>query len=129
MQNIIGFRCSDMERTQLIKLVTNEEIREVLFRMPSNKSPGPDGYTTEFFKAAWSITGKDFTTVVQSFFSKGFLPKGLNTTILALIPKKDIAVEMKDYMSISCCNVLYKVISKIIANRLKGTLPQCISYN
>ena len=66
---------------------------------------------------------------MQSFFSKGFLPKGLNTTILALVPKKDNATEMRDYMPISCCNVLYKVISKIIANRLKGTFPRCISYN
>lgn len=97
--------------------------------MPSNKAPGPDGYTAEFFKASWGIVGKDFTIAVQSFFTKGFIPKGLNTTILALIPKKDVAVEMKDYRPISCCNVLYKVISKILANRLKGMLPQCISYN
>ena len=48
---------------------------------------------------------------------------------MALIPKKDAAIEMKDYRPISCCNVLYKVISKIIANRLKATLPQCISPN
>lgn len=87
------------------------------------------GFTSEFFKSSWSVIGKDFTTAVQSFFSKGFLPKGLNSTILALIPKKDRAQEMKDYRPISCCNVLYKVISKIIVNRLKGTLPQCISYN
>lgn len=97
--------------------------------MPSNKAPGPDGYTTEFFKAAWSIIGKDFTTAVHSFFSKSFLPKGLNTTILTLIPKKAIAEKMKDYRPISCCNVLDKVISKIVANRLKGTLPHCITYN
>lgn len=97
--------------------------------MPNDKSPGPDGFTTEVYKASWSIIAKDFTVAVQSFFSKGFLPKGLNSTILALIPKKDDATEMKDYRSISCCNVLYKVISKIIANRLKATLPQCIAHN
>ena len=91
--------------------------------MPSNKAPGPDEYTTEFFKASWGVIGKDLTTAVQSFFSRGFLPIGLNSTILALIPKRDAAVEMKDYRPISCCNVLYKVISKVIANRLKGTLP------
>lgn len=113
----------------LIKPVTDEEIKEVLFKMPNDKSPGPDGFTAEFFKASWSVISKDFTTTVHSFFSKGFLPKGLNTTILALIPKKDDAMEMRDYRPISCCNVLYKVISKIIANRLKGTLPSCISYN
>ena len=97
--------------------------------MPSNKSPRPDGFTVEFFKASWTIIGGDLTTAVKSFFSKGFLPKGLNTTILALVAKKGNATEMRDYRPISCCNVLYKVISKVIANRLKGTLPGCISYN
>lgn len=66
---------------------------------------------------------------MQSFFSKGFLPNRLNATILAFIPKKDTSQEMRDYRPISCCNVLYKVISKIIAIRLRGTVPICISYN
>lgn len=113
----------------LTRTVTEEEIRDVVSKMPSNKSPGPYGFTTEFFKSSWSIIAKDFTIAVQSFFSKGFLPKGFNATILELIPKKDSAQEMRDYKPISCCNVLYKVISKIIANILKNTLPRCISHN
>lgn len=66
---------------------------------------------------------------IKSFFEKGFLPKGVNTTILALIPKTTGAKTMKDYRPISLCNVLYKVISKIIANRLKKLLPHFISLN
>ena len=66
---------------------------------------------------------------IQSFFIKGFLPKGLNSTILTLVPKKDEVKMMKDYQSISCCNVLYKIISKTIANWLKSVLPQCITLN
>lgn len=129
LQNFLSFRCSNEEKSKLIKPVTEEEIKEVVFKMPNNKSPGPDGYTTEFFKASWSVIGKDLVIAIQSFFSKGFLPKGLNSTILALVAKKDKAIEMRDYRPISCCNVIYKVISKIIANRLKDTLPGCISYN
>lgn len=97
--------------------------------MPGSKTPGPDGYTVEFFKETWAIIGDDVTAAVQSFFILGFLPKGLNSTILALIPKKIEAKEMKDYRPISCCNVLYKVISKLLANRLKSILPKCISVN
>lgn len=94
MKQIIQYRCSEEEKNALVKPVTDAEIRDVLFGMPKEKSLGPDGFTAEFFKASWSIISKDFTTAVLSFFSKGFLPKGLNTTILALIPKKDDAMEM-----------------------------------
>lgn len=68
--------------------------------MTENKSHGPDGLTAEFFKEAWPVIGKDVTLAIQSFFIKGFLPKGLNSTILALIPKKKKARMMKDYRSI-----------------------------
>lgn len=97
--------------------------------MPNNKSPWPHGYTSEFFKAALPTVGKDVTTAIQSFFIKGFLPKGLNTMILVLIPKIDTTLVMKDYRPISCCNLIYKVISKIIANKLKEILPKLISQN
>lgn len=97
--------------------------------MTKDKSPGPDGYTVEFLKETLSISKKDFVAAIQSFFLYGFIPKGVNTTILALIPKKKEVNEMKDYRPISCCNVTYKVISKLLANRLKQTLPDFISSN
>ena len=126
---MLPFKCSDAHHSLLEKEVTEEEVKKVLFEMPANKAPGPDGYTTEFFKSAWPVIGKDFITAILSFFIKGFLPKGVNTTILALIPKKEDAKVMKDYRPISCCNVLYKVISKILANGLKALLPEIISPN
>lgn len=129
LRELLAFQCNDMDCEKLVKEVSREEIREVLFKMLRNKSPGPDGYTVEFFIEAWQVIGNDVTVAVQSFFLKGFLPKGLNSTILALIPKKEEAKVMKDYRPISCCNVLYKIISKLIANRLKGVLPKFISLN
>ncbi|KAL1194824.1 putative ribonuclease H protein [Cardamine amara subsp. amara] len=129
LQNLLPFRCSEEDRAKLTKDVSGEEIKKVLFSMPNDKSPGPDGFTSEFYKAAWDIIGDEFIMAIQSFFVKGFLPKGINATILALIPKKTEAREMKDYRPISCCNVIYKVISKIIANRLKMVLPKFIAGN
>ncbi|XP_024010162.1 uncharacterized protein LOC112085231 [Eutrema salsugineum] len=84
IQELLGFQCSE---ENLLKEVTAEEVKGVLFAMASNKSPGPDGYTVEFFKESWEIIGGDFVVGMQSFFIKGFLPKGVNSTILALIPK------------------------------------------
>lgn len=129
LQELLQYRCSDMDGENLTRDITTEEVRQTLFAMPRDKSPGPDGYTIEFYKSAWPIIGSEFAIAVKAFFEKGFLPKGVNTTILTLIPKVTGARKMKDYRPISCCNVLYKVISKIIANRLKKLLPDFISLN
>ena len=129
LKTLLDYECSEIDRSILISEVTTEEVRKVLFSMAADKSPGPDGYTMEFFKATWNITGKDLVVAVQSFFDKGFLPKGINSTILALIPKKNDAITMKNYRPISCCNVIYKVISKLLANRMKRLLPLFISLN
>lgn len=129
LKELLNYECTEEDRCMLIGEVTEEEVKRVLFSMPADKSPGPDGYTSEFFKASWDITGRDFVVAIKSFFDKGFLPKGVNSTILALIPKKNESIYMKDYRPISCCNVIYKVISKILANRMKRILPLFISLN
>ncbi|KAG7593526.1 Reverse transcriptase domain [Arabidopsis thaliana x Arabidopsis arenosa] len=129
LNDLVSYRCSEAEKLKLVREVSEEEIKETLFAMPKDKSPGPDGFTVEFLKETWPIVKKDFVVAIQSFFLYGFIPKGVNTTILALIPKKKEVKEMKDYRPISCCNVTYKVISKLIANRLKLLLPAFISPN
>lgn len=129
MERLIDFRCAEAEKEKLMKEVSEEDVKNVLFAMAKDKSPGPDGYTTEFYKSVWHIIGKDFTIAIQSFFIMGFLPKMINSTILPLIPKRKEEKEMKDYRPISCCNVIYKVISKLLANRLKSILPEMIAPN
>lgn len=88
LQEIMEYRCTEVDQDILVKEVSEEEITKVLFSMPSNKAPGLDRYTSEFFKAVWSFVRMDFIAAIKSFFDKGFLPKGLNSTILSLIPKK-----------------------------------------
>lgn len=100
-----------------------------MLSLPNGKVPGPDGYTKEFFVAVWPIVGRDLVIAIQSFFHFGFLLTGVNSTILALIPKKTPAQTMKDFRPIACCNLLYKVISKLLSNRLKKILPLAIEPN
>ena len=80
-----------------------------------------------FFKAAWSIVGSDVINAVLSFFKSGSLLREINCTIIALVPKVPNPESMNDYRPISCCNTVYKCISKIIAARLKQCIPEIIS--
>lgn len=75
------------------------------------------------------IVGGDVIDAVSEFFRNGRLLKDMNTTAIALIPKKPEACGLGEYRPISCCNMVYKVISKIIANRLKPILQKCVSPN
>jgi hypothetical protein len=97
--------------------------------MKSNKAPGPDGFTANFFKASWSVVGDDVIKAIKNFFETSLLLKELNAIILSLVPKKLNSPVMGDYRPIACCNVLYKCITKIISNRLLPFLDSIISRN
>ncbi|GKC53275.1 RNA-directed DNA polymerase, eukaryota, reverse transcriptase zinc-binding domain protein, partial [Tanacetum coccineum] len=110
----------------MIREVNDNEIKEALFSMGNDKSSGPDGYTAAFFKEAWDIVGHDVIKSVKEFFTNGKLLKDLNHTIIDLIPKVQTPSQVNDYRPISCCNVLFKCINKIIANRIKDRgVPRC----
>ncbi|GJX52930.1 hypothetical protein Tco_0281299 [Tanacetum coccineum] len=115
--------------SDMVKAVTPEEVKDAIFSMGNDKSPGPDGYTTAFFKEVWEIVANDVTKAVQEFFINGTLLKELNHTIIALILKVAAPSRINDYRPISCCNVLFKCISKIISNRIKDCLKFLISSN
>lgn len=82
-----------------------------------------------FFTAAWSIVGNDVTNAILHFFDSLQLPRIINATALALIPKCAGASKITDYRSISCCTTIYKCISKLLTMRLKQVLPTIISHN
>jgi len=108
--------------------VSDTEIKQALFQMGDVKAPRPDGFTAKFFKSAWDIVGKDVCLAVREFFTNGKLLKSLNSIILALIPKSAAPSKVTDFRTISRCNVLYKIISKII-DRLKDHLPSLVNEN
>lgn len=107
--------------------VSAEEINETVFSLHAHKNPRPDGYNAEFLKATWSVIGAEVTRAVQEFFRNDMMLKQWNCTAITLIPKKVNADRISDFRPISLCNVLYKIISKIIAKRLESILPAMIS--
>lgn len=129
LQELLTFRCTHVASASLVSPVTAQEIYEALLSLPNDKVSGPDGFTKEFYVAAWKIIGQDFITAIQSFFLFGFLPSGINATILSLILKTENAEKMKDFRPIACCNLLYKVISKVLANKLRIIFPDAIESN
>lgn len=82
-----------------------------------DKSPGPDSYESKFYKDVWDIIGADVTAGVLEFFQIGQLLKGINNIVITLIPKSSRAESVMDYRPISCCNALYKIISKMLCKR------------
>ncbi|PKU65218.1 Putative ribonuclease H protein [Dendrobium catenatum] len=109
--------------------VSDVEIKEAIFLGSSKSSPGPDGFNFEFYKSTWLITGPLVCKAVKSFFSKGYLPKMAKATAIALIPKSTHASNISDYRPIALCNVFYKIISKILASRMKEIMPFIIGNN
>ena len=94
-----------------------------------HQAPGPDGCDALFYQKNWSVIGSDVTKAVQSFFASGKLLKPINHTFVALVPKTSATASLIDYRPISCCNVIYKLISKLLSKRLKAVINDLISQN
>ncbi|KAK4381497.1 hypothetical protein Sango_2962300 [Sesamum angolense] len=109
--------------------VTLAEIKDAAFDIAEDSAPGPDGYTAGFFKATWSVVGKEVSEVVSEFFRTGKLLKQVNATLLVLSPKVQIPSKVSDFRPISCCNVISKIITKIIVKRMQLVLHLLIDYS
>lgn len=103
------------------------EIESVVFQMDGEKAPGLDGFPPAFFHHYWPLVKKDLYCMVSSFFNRGYLLKELNNTKLILIPKKDCPEHPGDFRPISLCYVTYRIISKVLANRLKNIVPTIVT--
>jgi hypothetical protein len=103
------------------------EVLEVVKAMNGDKAPGPDGYSMAFFQACWDVLKEDIMKVFRDFHARGKFERSLNATFIALIPKIPGAVDPKDFRPISLVSGIYKIIAKILANRLKMVLEKIIS--
>lgn len=106
---------------------TEEEVKTALKYMHPTKAPGPDGMPSLFYKTFWGIVGEEVVNYVLDILNNGAPLDQINQTHIVLIPKKKICKSTKDYLPISLCNVLYKLVSKVLSNRLKIILPHVIS--
>ncbi|KAK2637718.1 hypothetical protein Ddye_025513 [Dipteronia dyeriana] len=109
--------------------VGEDEVQQSLFGIGSLKAPGPYGFPAGFFQKYWNVCKCDLIKMVQYSFETGVVPVDINQTLITLVPKTDCPMEMSQLRPISLCNTTYKVISKIIVQRLRHLLPNIISPN
>ncbi|KAL2923281.1 hypothetical protein RDABS01_014772 [Bienertia sinuspersici] len=96
------------QKSKLVQPFTKEEVRKAIFSIPENKSPGPDGFGTHFYKHNWDLIGEEVTTAILDFFESGKLLKEINNTFLVLIPKVTKPQNVSEFRPIACCNTIYK---------------------
>ena len=103
------------------------KVEAALGQMKANTAPGPNGLPPLFYKQYWLKISLDVSDAILGVLNTGNLPNDLNHTFLTLIPKIKSSRRVTDFRPISLCNILYKLIAKVLANRLKKFLPQLIS--
>lgn len=113
----------------LTRCFTSKEINDALAQMHPLKAPGPDGFGVCFYQQHWDIVGEEVRKAALEFLNKGTFDPSFNSTFIVLIPKVQDFVSVGDFRPISLCNVIYKLVAKVLANCLKKVLPIIISPN
>ncbi|XP_042944508.1 uncharacterized protein LOC122278379 [Carya illinoinensis] len=113
----------------LTKQFSAEEVKCAIFHMNPMGSPGPDGYPALFYQSHWDIVGADLTDAVLEILNGNGNIAAINDTFIVLIPKIRCPQTVLDFRPISLCNVVYKVVSKVLSNRLKLILPYIIAQS
>ncbi|RVW60790.1 LINE-1 reverse transcriptase-like [Vitis vinifera] len=117
------------EAEDLERPFSEEEIHGALMEMRGDKAPGPDGFTMAFWQECWEFVKEEVVDLFKEFFEHGSFSKCLNTTFLVLIPKKGGVEDLGDFKPISLLGGLYKLLAKVLANRLKKVLDRVVSVD
>nr|KAJ0194091.1 hypothetical protein LSAT_V11C800426490 [Lactuca sativa] len=107
--------------------ISFNEVQSAVWLCGSDKSPGPDGFTFAFIRNFWDKIGRDIYMAVKDFERSGNIDKGCNSSFITLVPKSKDPNTFDDYRPISLIGSTYKIISKVLVERLKKVIPLVIS--
>lgn len=122
----INPKISESNNYVFFTIPSNEEILDAIKYMNPSSSPGNDGFTSHFYSSCLDIIQDDICAFIRDFFQGAYVPKGITSTTLILIPKSQEANQLKDFWPISLSNFSGKIISKILAIRLARLLPKIV---
>ncbi|WMV40485.1 hypothetical protein MTR67_033870 [Solanum verrucosum] len=115
------------DNNQLMAPFEAQEILEGIKACVGDKAPGPDSFYMAFFSQCWEVIKKEVVASVQNFHEEGVFEKSINATFVTLIPKKTGAVELNDFRPISLAGGVYKIIAKLLAERLKKVIHKLVN--
>ena len=115
------------EAVSLEETFSENEIWTAISGLKSDKAPGPDGFPIAFWSFSWDFVKDEVIGFFKEFHDNSRFVKNLNTTFLVLISKNQTVEDLKDLRPISLVGGLYKILSKVLANKIKGVMDQVIS--
>jgi hypothetical protein len=127
LDNLAFDSLDEVEASSLQLPFAKNEVLEVVKGMNRYKAPGPNGFSIAFFQDCWDVIKTELVGVFQDFHTHSKFVKSTNAIFLALIPKKYGAMDLKDFRPISHVRGVYKIIAKVLANRLKKVVDKIIS--
>uniref|UniRef100_A0A803QAN7 Reverse transcriptase domain-containing protein n=1 Tax=Cannabis sativa TaxID=3483 RepID=A0A803QAN7_CANSA len=127
LDSLFSEMVSEEENDSICRTPSEDEIKQVVYALHPLKSPGPDGFSGIFYRKYWRIVGGKVCEMVQGFFEDGSVCAKLNHTFLCLIPKVSSASRFDHFRPISLCNFCYKIISRILTDRLKVVIDRLVS--
>jgi hypothetical protein len=127
VDNLPFKRLNLVEGESLTSPFLEAEVKAAIWDCDSFKSPGPDGINFGFFKDFWAELKGDVMHFISEFHQNGKLTKGVNSTFIAFLPKVDSPERLNDFRPISLVGSLYKILAKVLANRLRLVIGSVIS--
>ena len=125
--NLSFSRITEVEAASLEEPFTEEEVKATLIEMNGDKAPGPDGFTTAFWQHCWDIVKEEVLLMFKDFHEKARFVRSLNSTFIVLVPKKGGGEDIKYFRLINFVNSLYKLIAKVLVNRLKKVTSKLVN--
>ena len=115
------------EAARLEEMFSMEEVYLAISELNGDKAPGPDGFPIAFWQFCWEFVKDEIIGFFKDFYERGKFVRSLNSTFLVLVPKKGRTDDLRDYRPISLVGGLYKILAKVLANRLKKVVSKVVS--